>query len=114
MRRAAFVSSDGCDAGRQPRSPQTSPAAHFADAERQSAPIRKQHANTAQQISLSPVIRSSRRRAGSTALSLRLCVIEPELRAIDLGFGGVVQRLLPKMLPRTIDVELLGREQFGL
>ena len=48
------------------------------------------------------------------ALSLRLCLIEPELRTIDLGLGCVVQRLLLEMLPRTIDVELLGREQLRL
>src|SRR4051812_45221780 len=46
----------------------------------------------------------------SSALSLCLRLIEPELRTIDLGLGRVVQRLMLEMLPRTIDVELLGRE----
>ena len=49
-----------------------------------------------------------------SALLLRLCLIEPELRAIDLCPGGIIQRLLLEVLPRTIDVELLGLEQLGL
>ena len=32
-------------------------------------------------------------------LSLRLGLIEPELRTIDLGLGGVIQRLLPEVFP---------------
>src|SRR3977135_973108 len=40
----------------------------------------------------------------SGALSLRLCLIEPELRTIDLRLRCIVHCLLLEMLPRTIDV----------
>ena len=56
----------------------------------------------------------ARRACGGAALLLRLCLIEPELSAIDLRPGGIIQRLLLEVLPRTIDVELLGLEQLRL
>ena len=52
--------------------------------------------------------------AGAARYRFAWCLIEPELSAIDLGLGCIIQYLLLEVLPRTIDVELLGLEQLGL